>query len=44
MMALGYTGLGEREQSEQQFEQVLALDACHLGAAIHRKMLVDRPR
>ncbi|OGO30679.1 MAG: DUF5107 domain-containing protein [Chloroflexi bacterium RBG_16_54_18] len=42
MMALGYTGLTEREQAEQQFEQVLALDACHLGAAVHRKMLSDQ--
>lgn len=40
MMALGYAGLGEREQALGQFDQALALDSCHLGAAIHRRMTV----
>ncbi len=39
MMALGYAGLNERELADREFERVLALDACHLGATIHRKML-----
>jgi tetratricopeptide (TPR) repeat protein len=42
MMALGNAGLNEREQAEQEFDQVLSLDACHLGATIHRKMLAGQ--
>jgi tetratricopeptide (TPR) repeat protein len=39
MQALGYLGLGDEKQARQQFEQVQALDANHLGAAIHGRLL-----
>lgn len=41
MMALGYAGLDERTLSEQNFERLLELDASHLGAVIHRRMLAE---
>jgi tetratricopeptide (TPR) repeat protein len=42
MMALGYMGIDELEKAREQFEQVLAMDASHLGATVHRKMLTRR--
>ncbi len=36
MMALGQLGLGKLEDAQTLFSQVLALDANHLGASIHR--------
>ena len=39
MLALGYTGLGERTAAEQHYAEVLRLDAGHLGATLHRRML-----
>jgi Tfp pilus assembly protein PilF len=41
MQALGYLGLGEQPQARAQFEHVLRLDASHLGAVIHQKLLDD---
>jgi hypothetical protein len=41
MMALGYLGLGEREQAETHFQAVFALNGYHLGAVIHRALLAD---
>jgi len=37
MMGLGYLGLKNREKANECFDQVLALDASHLGATLHRK-------
>jgi tetratricopeptide (TPR) repeat protein len=39
MMALGYAGLGERERAERHFAEVLALDAHHQGAVVHRPLV-----
>jgi hypothetical protein len=39
MMALGYMGLGKTQTAQQQFAEVLALDANHSGALIHRSIL-----
>jgi tetratricopeptide (TPR) repeat protein len=39
MMALGYLGLGEEHAAREHFERVLAFDASHLGANIHRRLL-----
>jgi tetratricopeptide (TPR) repeat protein len=36
IMALGYQGMGQRDEAEAQFAQVLALEPCHIGAAAHR--------
>ena len=36
MLALGQLGLGNRAESGREFEQVLALEADHLGALVHR--------
>jgi tetratricopeptide (TPR) repeat protein len=41
MIALGYTGMGERAQAEAHFARVLALDASHLGATLHRRLLQE---
>ncbi|MCC9074633.1 DUF5107 domain-containing protein [Litorilinea aerophila] len=41
MMALGYLGLGEVDAAQEHFDQVLALDASHVGAAIHRRLLAE---
>ena len=35
MMALGYMGLGSHLAAQQQFTEVLALNATHLGSLIH---------
>jgi tetratricopeptide (TPR) repeat protein len=39
MMALGHMGLGKTQTAQQQFAEVLALDANHSGALIHRSIL-----
>ncbi len=36
MMGLGYLGLGNAAEAQQQFDRVLALDANHQGALLHR--------
>lgn len=38
MLALGYLGLGETIQAEEHFDAVLAMDANHLGATLHKQM------
>lgn len=42
MMALGYLGLGQAEAAQEHFERVLALDAAHPGAALHRRWLAEQ--
>ena len=39
MQALGYLGLSDLPAAKEQFEAVLALDANHLGATLHRRMV-----
>jgi tetratricopeptide (TPR) repeat protein len=39
MLALGYLGLGESSKAKEHFEAVLAIDANHLGAILHSKMV-----
>lgn len=39
MMALGLTGLGKLSEARQKLEGVLAMEATHLGAIVHRQML-----
>jgi tetratricopeptide (TPR) repeat protein len=39
MMALGYTGLGQRDHAALHFDSVQALEPNHLGAAAHRDLL-----
>ena len=41
MIALGYTGLGDHAQAEAHYTKVLALDAYHLGATLHRRLLQE---
>jgi tetratricopeptide (TPR) repeat protein len=41
MMALGYTGLGERAAAEQRYAEALRLDASHLGATLHQRLLSE---
>jgi hypothetical protein len=41
MMALGYMGLENAQTAQQQFAEVLALDANHSGALIHRSILLE---
>jgi len=36
MMGLGHLGLGHGTEAQSQFDQVLALEANHQGALIHR--------
>ncbi len=43
MMGLGQLGLGQLTAAHQQFEQVLALDANHPGAWLHRAMATQQP-
>ncbi len=38
MMALGYQGLGQRDNADAHFAQVLALEPCHIGAAANRRI------
>jgi tetratricopeptide (TPR) repeat protein len=40
MLALGYTGLGEQAAAEQHYAEALRLDASHLGATLHRRLLI----
>jgi hypothetical protein len=39
MLALGYLGLGERTTVQEYFAAVLRLDANHLGAELHRRLI-----
>ena len=39
LQALGHTGLGNTTLAEQFYAQALALDAGHLGATLHRRLL-----
>ena len=39
MMALGHLGLGQMPQAAEQFDQVLTLDANHIGARLHKRLL-----
>jgi len=39
MLALGYLGLGESAKSQEHFNAVLEIDANHLGAVMHQKMI-----
>jgi tetratricopeptide (TPR) repeat protein len=39
MIALGATGLGERERAVAHYGAALELDASHLGATLHRRLL-----
>ena len=39
MIALGYTGMGEQANAEAHYTEILALDAYHLGATLHRRLL-----
>ena len=41
MIALGYTGLGDRDQAEAHYAAALRLDASHLGATLHRQLLQE---
>jgi tetratricopeptide (TPR) repeat protein len=38
MLALGLAGLGQRDEAHQHFEAVLALQADHAGATVHRAL------
>ena len=38
MMALGCLGLNEKEQARAEFDQVLALNADHIGAYLHKNL------
>jgi tetratricopeptide (TPR) repeat protein len=39
MMALGNLGLGEKDEASQAFDVALALDANHIGATVHRRLV-----
>ena len=39
MIALGATGLGERERAAAHYAAALELDASHAGASLHRRLL-----
>ncbi len=39
LLALGYVGLGQSSKAKEHFDAVLAIDANHLGATLHRKMV-----
>ncbi len=39
MLALGYLGLNEKEQARAEFDQVLALNADHIGAHLHKSLI-----
>jgi tetratricopeptide (TPR) repeat protein len=39
MIALGYTGMGERANADAHYAEVLRMDAYHLGATLHRQLL-----
>ncbi len=40
MQGLGYLGLNDSAAAQEQFDAVLALDANHLGATRHRRMIM----
>lgn len=40
MQGLGYLGLGDKQRAEAHFNKALAADANHLGATLHRRLLV----
>ncbi len=42
MMALGYAGLGDQARADAQYADVLELDAGHLGATVHRRLLHEQ--
>jgi tetratricopeptide (TPR) repeat protein len=39
MMALGELGLGNSSIALEYFDSILALDACHMGATLHRRLI-----
>jgi len=39
MIALGYTGMGDHDHAATHYDEALRLDASHLGATIHRRLL-----
>ena len=39
MMGLGDLGLGNSATARKHFDAVLALDASHLGATLHRRLI-----
>ena len=39
LLALGYLGLSQKAQANEHFDAVLAIDANHLGAILHKKMI-----
>ena len=39
MLSLGYLGLGEAKNAQVHFDAVLAVDANHPGAVVHRKLI-----
>lgn len=41
IMALGYSGLEAHAEAEAHYAEVLALDAAHLGATLHRGLLEE---
>lgn len=41
MIALGSTGLGEKEAANSHFQQVLKIDSSHLGAVLHQQLLTQ---
>lgn len=41
LMGLGRMGKGEIEDARKAFQQVLTLDAAHIGATIHQRLLAD---
>ncbi|MDJ0752162.1 MAG: DUF5107 domain-containing protein [Ardenticatenaceae bacterium] len=38
MMALGHAGLGNQREAAEHYENILQLDASHLGAVLHRSL------
>lgn len=44
MLALGYAGLGKDHLAAQEFENILQIDANHLGALAHRRFCNTNPR
>jgi hypothetical protein len=39
MLALGYLGLNMKAEASSQFDQVLALNADHTGAHLHKTLI-----
>lgn len=39
MMALGFMGTGAVPEAREQMDRIVSLDAAHLGAVLHRRML-----